>query len=130
MGLDDEDDELLDRYLRQVWANAVADRPYPAISERLAEKLAVYCNEMNQITIGDLAADVANGRLAWVPDELAEAIRSRSITPAIWDRLADTGLDDDDYEALDADLREVWSRVSPERPYPEPRPGRTGDPDT
>jgi hypothetical protein len=88
------------------------------MNERLAKKLAVYCHQMNEITIADLAADVAEGQLAWVTDELADAIRAKSITPAIWDRLTDTGLDEDDYEALNTDLRFVWSTIAPCRPYP------------
>jgi hypothetical protein len=30
VGLDDDDEELLAQYLRQVWSNAEPDRPYPA----------------------------------------------------------------------------------------------------
>jgi hypothetical protein len=89
-----------------------------AISARLAEAISTYCNGMNEITIGDLGADVADGPLDWFPDELAACIRSGNIQPSGWRRLTDTGLDDDDYATLDADLRLIWSHVAPDRPYP------------
>jgi hypothetical protein len=88
------------------------------ISPRLAEEISTYCNGMNEITISDLGADVADGALDWLPDEFAAAILSGEIQPAEWRRLTDTGLDDDDYATLDADLRLIWSHVAPQRPYP------------
>lgn len=90
----------------------------PPISQRLAREIATYCHELNAITLDDLAADIADGPLAWFPDEFAAAIESGNITPSQWGQLTDTDLDGDDTRTLEADLRLVWSKIAPGQPFP------------
>lgn len=101
-----------------------------ALAERLRDTIMAYCLYMEADTLDELGGDVASGALGWFPAEFEEAITTGALTPGLWARLTQTGLDDDDYEALDADLREVWSHISPERPYPEARLGRKRDRET
>jgi hypothetical protein len=89
------------------------------LSERLQRTLRAYCNQMDLSGIDDLRTVVSNGTHAWFPDEFRAAIVGGEITPALWEQLTDSPVDEEDEpELLYRDLREVWAAVTPGEPFP------------
>ena len=86
--------------------------------EQLAEILETFGHHVEPDLVEKLAASIRLGGIPWFLDEFAEAIRSGTFTPHIWGVLTQTGLDNDDFEEMDKDLRYIWSKVAPDRPYP------------
>jgi len=88
------------------------------LSEQLRDTLVAYCLYMEPDSLKDLTTDVEHGGLAWFPAEFSQALIAGVFTPDLWGRLTQTGLDRDDQDQLDADLRAVWSHAAPGQPYP------------
>jgi hypothetical protein len=89
------------------------------ISERLRRTLSAYCNQMDESGIEDLRTVVSKGTHAWFPEEFRIALVNGEITPALWEELTDSPVDEEGQpELLDHDLREVWAAVARDKPYP------------
>jgi hypothetical protein len=89
-----------------------------ALDEPLRNAILAHCLYMEDDGLESLGRDVAHGSLAWFPAEFAAAIRAGVFTPELWGRLTETGLDDDETDQLDEDLRRVWAHAAPGQPYP------------
>jgi hypothetical protein len=97
---------------------AAVDPPMSEMSEQLRDTLVAYCLYMEPGSLEDLTADIEQGGLAWFPQEFSQALVAGIFTPDLWGRLTQTGLDEDDQDQLDADLRAVWAHAAPGRPFP------------
>jgi len=91
------------------------------MNELLRDAIMAYCLYMEPDALEELRAAVARDALAWFPAEFELAIAAGTFTPERWGRFTQTGLDDDDYQKVDSDLRLVWSIVAPGRPFPTDR---------
>jgi hypothetical protein len=88
------------------------------LDDCLRNAIVAYCLSMEPDSLDDLADDVRQGDLGWFRDEFAAAIVSGVLTPDLWGRLIQTGLDEDDTTQLHSDLREIWARIAPDQPFP------------
>ncbi|GLZ77945.1 hypothetical protein Afil01_27520 [Actinorhabdospora filicis] len=56
--------------------------------------------------------------MSWFPEEFEEALRAGAFTPRTWGICYNGGLDDDQADIVDMDLRDFWLAIHPDRPYP------------
>jgi len=106
------------RWIRCVPVAAEAvrkDAGVAELSERLREVLGTYCVEMSGLRA--LGSDVARGVHPWFVQEFAAALRSGTVTTAVWSELTHVDYGEDEWDFLAEDLREVWEAVAPGEPF-------------
>lgn len=87
------------------------------LSDRLKETLTTI-NIDGDIITDQLAQAVQVPSMAWFPGEFEEALRAGAFTTESWGICYNGGLDEDQDDIVDRDLRLIWETIHPGRPYP------------
>ena len=85
------------------------------LSERLKNVIRGY--NLDGEVVEDALAQAVTKSLTWFPAEFEEALRAGAFTPETWG-ICYGGLHEDDTDVVDRDLRQFWSAIFPDRPYP------------
>ncbi|HEY1175525.1 MAG TPA: hypothetical protein VGF17_05160 [Phytomonospora sp.] len=98
--------------------------PEHELSERLRKVLRTY-NIDGDVGDEDLAKTARLPAYDWLAGEFEEALLAGAFTTETWGVCYNGGLDPEDTDLVDRDLRYFWAAIFPERPYPLDAPSET-----
>lgn len=87
------------------------------ISQRLFNQLSISCRNMDDGTIEALSAAVRSGQLPWFVGEFRTALDG-AITIPLWRQVTALDIANDDRPLVEKHVRQVWTAVEPNEPFP------------
>lgn len=94
------------------------------LSERMLNLIERY-NIDGDVGDDDLAKTAKLPAYEWLAEEFEQALLAGAFTTETWGVCYNGGLDPEDTDLVDRDLRLFWSAIFPGHPYPLPPPQET-----
>ena len=87
------------------------------LSDRMKKLIEAYDID-GDVAVTELQHAAKLPAYAWLPEEFEQAVRAGAFTPETWGICYNDGLDPEDTDLVDHDVRLFWQAIHPDKPYP------------